>query len=107
MKFFKQIAIILMLFAGVLSSMGSEKLIPLKTFKFLPEMSDREAWEAIKNDPTKKNILMRFSVKRDLLRQLRFLLIQPNYLWNFTALASSLHMKQTTSQDGRDWSIWF
>ena len=37
--------------------MGSEKLIPLKTFKFLPEMSDRQAWEAIKNDPTKKKYI--------------------------------------------------
>ena len=37
--------------------MGSEKLIPLKTFKFLPEMSDRQAWDAIKNDPTKKKYI--------------------------------------------------
>ena len=54
MNFFKQLTVISILILGVVNAMSGEKLVPLKTFKFLPELSDREVWEKIKNDPGKK-----------------------------------------------------
>ena len=54
MNFFRQLIIVAILILGAVKTMGAENLVPLKTFKFLPEMSNREVWEKIKNDPSKK-----------------------------------------------------